>query len=271
MGWVKTFICISIFCFEADVALASPIYWYTPWTFHHSSVSVSDHLLPVSAPLKTPTFFERLFTNDLMDEFKEKYRQNFGSEEGIGIISYGPTATYYFSHNDYEPQTRQTYDSEKLKSFGEYMSKRLAEYHLDLWLKSNPNTHQVYVVKEKITHVQITVTDNSIFHIRHSWSGNYLEAWIDNPYLDCKTTWDLPFTNSGTPRSTETTLIFSKSFSRRLNANMFIKNLDGTASLVLQRPINKKLTASFTALTYFKPEGITTREKASFVGLVWNL
>ena len=125
------------------------------------------------------SFKDRIYNEKLTAEFQEKYNDKFGRTDAERIYNSPNRTTYYNdvwftgSPEDYSNQRRE---------FGNYMIKRLAEYHVDDFMKNNPNGRAIYELKEKVSNVNVKVQEFQ-FDLRYELAGNTADFIIKNPYL----------------------------------------------------------------------------------------
>ncbi len=168
-----------------------------------SSLGVSDHpgylttiegernlrifeIAPVpQLPPPEKPLSEKIFTTELTNEFKERYRYEFGQTEAERI-SFFPNPYSYYEATGGEFSGTALEDSEKKRDFGVYMFRRLAEFHFDHYAKNEPAVRPVWELKERIRQVKVEVSPGYTLAANYSFSGNYLESSLVNPYLTTK-------------------------------------------------------------------------------------
>jgi hypothetical protein len=152
---------------------------YVDSTLAERGAQSTDLQLIDEPPSDGPSLQDRIFNEQLTHEFQEKYNDKFGHTNAEQILN-APNRTSFYndvwfqgSPQDYSDQRRQ---------FADYMVKRLLEYHVDNYLKTNPKARGVYELKEKISSVNVQVQQFQ-FDLRYEIAGNTADIVIKNPYL----------------------------------------------------------------------------------------
>lgn len=135
---------------------------------------------PERKPLK-----DVIFNPELSREFKERYRVQFGDVD---------TESLNYQHNDINRfdafDNNRGFSAElvqqngKRRDFANYMMRRLFEWHVDNYIKSEPAMRPVYELKEKMKKVEVKVNKETKLEMRYSLAGNIVEFMIENPYAD---------------------------------------------------------------------------------------
>lgn len=126
-----------------------------------------------------PGLQQLIFNETLSKEFTEKYEDKFGRTDAERIYNSPNRSTYY---NDVFYQGSPQEYTEERRKFGDYMLKRLAEYHVDDFMKNNPNGRAIYEIKEKVSNVNVKVQSFQ-FDLRYEIAGNTADVIVKNPYL----------------------------------------------------------------------------------------
>jgi hypothetical protein len=126
-----------------------------------------------------PSFKDQIYNDQLTAEFQEKYNDKFGRTDAERIYNSPNRTTYY---NDFWFTGSPEEYSNQRREFGNYMIKRLAEYHVDDYLKNNPKGRAIYELKEKVSNVNVKIQSFQ-FDLRYELAGNTADFVIKNPYL----------------------------------------------------------------------------------------
>ena|GEM_PF-3478718 len=126
-----------------------------------------------------PSLRDQIFNPELTHEFQEKYNDKFGRTDAEHIFN-SPNRTSYY--NDVWFQGTPEEYSEQRRQFGDYMLKRLAEWHVDNYLKTNPSVRGIYELKEKVSTMNVKVQSFQ-FDMRYEIAGNTADLVVKNPYL----------------------------------------------------------------------------------------
>lgn len=132
------------------------------------------------APSDEATLHERIFTDKLSKDFQARYEAQFGRTQAEQIDS----IPMRFYEKELQPGVYVTEEqyAEKQQRFGNYMAKRLIEYHVDNYMRENPEARPIYELKEKVSNLNMEVKQGYKLRFKYSFSGNYLEIKLDNPY-----------------------------------------------------------------------------------------
>jgi hypothetical protein len=139
-----------------------------------SDLQIIDEL-----PSEGPSIQDYIFNAQLTHEFQEKYNDKFGRTDAEHIFRSQNRTSYY---NDvWFKGTPEEYNEQR-RQFADYMLKRLAEYHVDNYLKTNPSARGIYELKEKVSSVNVQVQSFQ-FDLRYEIAGNTADLVVKNPYL----------------------------------------------------------------------------------------
>jgi hypothetical protein len=130
-----------------------------------------------------PRLEQRIFS-PLSKEFQTKYSETFGAIDA-GSLSF-QTSQGLFLEDLRLVDTELEEETRRRRAFAEYMMKRLIEYHVDNYFKTEPTMRPVYEAKEKISNVQVQVSKEVRMNIRYDFSGNTLDFNVKNPWVDSK-------------------------------------------------------------------------------------
>jgi hypothetical protein len=231
-----------------------------------SSDSRDLELLP-PLPSNGPPLSDRIFTDKLSREFRERYEQKFGRTEIERIYLSPNRSTYY---NDvYGLHGSPQEISNERRQFAEYMLKRLAEFHVDNYAKNDPNVRPVWEAKEKISNIKLEV-QHFRFDLQYSISGNTFDMEVKNPYLNqTKLHIDMDPSAIGPANIQETILIFGKDLTKTISLEWDYYVVDGISKTVARKAINSRLALSATLSTFVLPSGKSTRESIYLAGLTY--
>lgn len=122
---------------------------------------------------------DRIFNDELTREFQRKYEDRFGRTQTEQF-----TATSRFYETERQLYTNRTVEEEfyEQQKFGNFMMKRLTEYHVDRYMRSNPSVRPMYELKERMSNLNLQVRKNYKVKIKYSLSSNDLDLYLENPY-----------------------------------------------------------------------------------------
>lgn len=139
----------------------------------------AQEMLLVDRPdgLDRPPVQEVIFNSELSNEFLFRYQQQFGrteAEEKYFLIN---QQGYYISPGGL---TAKQEDAQRRK-FAEYMMKRLAEFHTENILKTEPKFKKIYEIKQTISNVEVHMSPQTKFNMSYSFVGNFLTLGVMHP------------------------------------------------------------------------------------------
>lgn len=145
---------------------------------------VGEILYSIPDPLKDEVSLKDYIFNDkLSREFEARYKEQFGRSSPEIIYSRTP----YLTSNYTEGQSL-TFDEveyqQRQRKFGNFMLKRLVEFHIQNESKTNPQLKAVNNVKESVEKVDVSFSDNFKLRVKYHISSNTTRFSMMNPYLD---------------------------------------------------------------------------------------
>jgi hypothetical protein len=217
-------------------------------------------------PAKEKPLLDIIFNEQLSREFKEKYRERFGQLDTSTIV-YQPTKFSIMDENR-GAVLKIEIENTKRKEFGEFMVKRLIEWHVDNYFKTEPSMRPVYELKEKLSHVQVEVTKTTKLNAQYSFSDNSIDLIIDGPHFDSsKITLLMDPKQFGPGPVQDEKLYLTKALSKKLTWIGTATAVDGIASTELVRTYKSNWSTSIGTLAAFKDGGPSPRETKYMVGL----
>jgi hypothetical protein len=187
-----------------------------------------------------------LFDAKLTKEFQNQYETRFGRTEAERNLG----ASNRFTFFEYPGGKMENIDAhtKRQRQFGEFMMRRLSEHHIDLYAKSNPDVRPIYELKEKIANVDVKVRKGYKVRLHYSYSGNILDAKLENPYeVESKVAFQMG--NNMGPSQVERT-IFSLTYPiSKITSVSAFHELDWTSSTSLMgaRKLTRSLSTTLTA------------------------
>lgn len=142
--------------------------------------AVESDLVMIAQLPTEPSLNERLFNEKLSREFRDRYEQKFGRTDAERIY-YSPNRNTYYNDMYYRGSPQELTDERR--RFGDYMIKRLAEYHVEDYMKNDPRGKVLYTIKERVSNVGVSV-QKFRFDARYEIAGNTFDLIVKNPYLD---------------------------------------------------------------------------------------
>ena len=215
---------------------------------------------PAKANLK-----DTIFNPQLSKEFRDKYRETFGQVDTDSIV---------YQHSDFNAldqnrgvvqQTEAQYQDRR--NFANYMMKRLVEWHVDNYFKTDPTMRPVYELKDKLSHVEVTVAQEVKVNAQYNLSGNTLDVVAKNPYLDeSKLSLEMNPTAFGPASVIETRIRLGNNVSKTVRYNFSATLTDGIATLERVKQLGAWALSNSVSM-FFKQGGTSTREGRLMTGI----
>lgn len=219
------------------------------------------YMSPPSVSMEAADLRAKIFNTTLTTEFRDRWEQRFGYID-TASMNFAAERFTNVTENRGTPEDQQRLQDRR--AFGEYMIKRLGEWHLDNYFKSDPNLRPVYEMKEQLSNVQVAVTEETKMRVNYALSDNSVEAVVDNPYVDTKVRVEMDPKQLGPASIIENWLYFGKRLTQKLYFLTSYATQDGMAQVELQRSHSSGLYTSYRASTTTTAVGRTPRQ--SFFG-----
>lgn len=144
-------------------------------------------LMPVPIAIREHvTFQDRVVNKDLTLEIQRQYEDTFQhTRTNQADIQYDNQFGTFDSTTGQWYDTRE--ETERESQFAGYMTRRILEYHIENYAKSDPELRDAYEFKEKVTNYQVEVAPGYNFRSKYSLAGNFIEGSFENPYLNART------------------------------------------------------------------------------------
>lgn len=206
-----------------------------------------------------------IFNADLSREFKQKYIEKFGTVD-MEALTYRDSRYAEMWDTRVDPQA-QLINSQKRKEFAEFMVKRLSEWHIDNYVKSEPQMKVIYETKEQISHAEVAITPESKFDVQYSLAGNTLDLNYINPYADSKLTVYMDPRAFGPSGVKENRLFLGKQIDKKNRINTILMEKDGFATFEYIRVLFHNLHGGISSASWYKKEGYSPRETRTSIGI----
>ena len=221
-------------------------------------------LIWIQNPAANGNLQNRIFNEKLSREFRERYEQRFGQTE-IERVFLAPNRTSYYNDAYGQKGSPQEMQAERRK-FGEFMVRRLAEWHVENYAKTDPQARVVWEAKEKISNYKIEVASFRI-DAQYSISGNILDIQMVNPYVRSKISLLMNPDQFGPGPVDEALLSVFKQFNSRYAGEFRWRVTDGVMSLIHYKPISRVWAGSLTTSAAIHGAGKSARETLWLVGV----
>ena len=219
-----------------------------------SEMAMIEAPTPLGPPLK-----DQIFDEKLTKDFKERYEQKFGRTEAERVYNSPNRFTYYTDLYTFRGSPEEE-DIEK-RAYANYMVKKLAEYHVEKYMKSDPKTKSVWEAKERISQANVGSGSFKV-KARYDLVGGKADVEIQNPLVETKAT--LEMTGS---RVKESIIVLKRPITKSIALESRYKNVEGILSFVATKTFSPVLYANLTASTYTNHNPVSTRESLYLAGL----
>lgn len=253
--------------FVANIALTS-IAHAREYTSHNGYIGeiqnerteVISEMAAIEAPATLgPPLKDQIFDEKLTKDFRERYEQKFGRTEAERVYNSPNRFTYYTDLYTFKGSPEEE-DIEK-RAYANYMVKKLAEYHVEKYMKSDPKTKSVWEAKERIS--QANVSSGSFkMKVRYDLVGGKADIEMVNPIVETKATLEM----SGT-QVKESLIVLKKPITKKVAVESRYKNVEGILAFIATRTFTPALSVNLTASTYTNHSPISTRESLYLAGL----
>lgn len=209
---------------------------------------------------------EKIFDEKLSKEFQQQYQYRFGqsqAEQVLNSVTRSDGYTYYSGQNVTVAQY-QLYQQQ----FAEYMGRRLVEYHVDNWVRNDPQLRPVYELKEKVSNVNVPLRKGYKFKWKYNFAGPNMEFKLENPYdVDVRMRYEMVGVVS-----TPTEVIYSLGYqlTRKVYMSLYHTQEDGVYQITFSRPLTRQWSTSITYSTDTNNSGATVNQELILLGFSWS-
>lgn len=132
---------------------------------------------------------ERIFDPALKKDITQRYQERFGRTEAEIIQARTPYLNSNFSEGASITFNEEDYQKQQ-QSFGNYVVKRVVEYHFEKETRENPDLRGVYETKQKLENVSASIGQ---FKLRGKYriASNSVIIYIKNPYIDIEARYEM--------------------------------------------------------------------------------
>ena len=134
-------------------------------------------------------FSDKVFDPTLKKDITTRYQERFGRTEAEIIQSRTPYLNSNFSEGASITFNEEEYQKQQ-KSFGNYVAKRVVEYHFEKETKNNPDLRGVYEAKQTLENASASVGKFKI-RAKYRISSNSIIAYVRNPYVDVEARFEM--------------------------------------------------------------------------------
>lgn len=132
---------------------------------------------------------ERMFDPTLKKDITTRYHEQFGRTEAEIIQTRTPYLNSNFSEGASITFNEEEYQKQQQK-FGNYIAKRLVEYHFEKEAKDNPDLRGVYEAKQTLENASASVGKIKI-RARYRIASNSILTYIKNPWVNLEARFEM--------------------------------------------------------------------------------
>ena len=175
----------------------------------------------------------------LEKEFQTQYELRFGRTEAERNLLPSRYDTYFYNG------LMITYDEDlrRKKQFGDYVIRRLEEYHLDNTMKDNKSLRPVYEAKDRISKVDMKISKDWGVKANLSLSGYFADIFVQNPWnVQTKMTFYL--------NSKELISSFKYPLTKKTDLLTDYRIQSSVLRVIVSRALTPSLSANISGTTY---------------------
>lgn len=201
------------------------------------------------APPPAQTSLKDQIFSPLTKEFQNRYVEKFGVID-TDALNYKPM-NYTAFDNIGADSVQQQQASDERKDFGNYMVRRLMEYHVDNYVKTDPQMRPIYDTKQKLQDVKVQVNDSVKLNLQYNFSSNIADFYVNNPWVESKMSFEMSKGSFGPSSVQEYRIWLNKQLTTSLKWINQIAVDDGIATTQLYKTVFKNIGTSVSLSTYF--------------------
>jgi|GEM_PF-3464366 len=187
--------------------------------------------------------------NPLTKEFQTRYIEKFGVVDSDSLNYRPMNYSSFDSNGGASLQVQQASDDRK--DFGNYMIRRLMEYHVDNYVKTDPQMRPLYETKQKLQDVKVQVNDNIKLNLQYNFSSNIADFYVNNPWVESKISFEMAPGGFGPGNVQEYRIWLNKQLSKTLRWINTIAMEDGIINSGISKTTFWNVGTSITVSTYF--------------------
>ncbi|MDB2426031.1 hypothetical protein N9W41_00640 [bacterium] len=203
--------------------------------------------LPVIEPGTQDLKYE-IFTTKLVGEFDRKYKETFGENE-IEQRFNTPVRSADIVYSTGQVVSLEE-DFERQNIYGNFVVKRLTEYHIDEFANSNPSLRKVIELKKRMSHLNLEVKKGYKLSFNYSLSANSLDVKVKNPYdVYMRLSLKMDPDTFGPSEVLDEILYLGYSFENKTSLNASFNLRSSGLSISTRKKLSPDLSASITAIS----------------------
>lgn len=225
---------------------------------------VERDLVWAQRPAQEAELRHRIFNEELSREFRDRYEQKFGRTE-IERVFQAPNRLSYYNDAYGVRGTPQELGDER-RRFGEFMFRRLTEWHVENYAKNDPKVRPVWEAKEKISKLKVEVASFR-FDAQYSIAGNAVDIKMVNPWVESKVTLLMNPDQFGPGPVNETLVSVFRSITPKYALESRWRVSDGILALIQHGALGRGWAGSLTASAALQDGGTSPRETLWLAGV----
>lgn len=180
----------------------------------------------------------QFLTATLSADFKEQYLLRYQSQWSQTEVTQLEMFTAY--------NRRVTEESARRREFADYMVKKLLEFHVDNFVKSDPIMRPLYEAKERFQNVEVKVNKSTKLNLKYSLVGNIFDIELENPYfVEAKITLRMNPQAFGPTSPYETEYRLTRKMDERRRVQWLYQSQTQMLSTFLVQDLNSQLNQFF--------------------------
>lgn len=214
------------------------------------------------------SYMDDIFNAQLTGEIRNRYYDKYG--QVIDRMHYHRVQNNMVDRNEAQLSKSVEEEQEDLQGFGEYIVKRVSEFHVENLFKNDPKLRPVWEAKEKISKVEVKVGPNYQLKLNYSFVGNFLSTKVENPFCDARFVLEMDPKAMGPTAPQESSYFIGKSIGSKHYAEAYTKTENGQSGLRLSRAIKAQMSASIMAGVDSKNQEESPKQSFGEVGFSWS-
>jgi hypothetical protein len=224
-------------------------------------------LVPKPVEPNAVSLSDLIFDLKLKKEFTDRYREKFGYTEAERNL--GLPLIYVESGVAQGRSVESELARGERRAFAEYMFRRLAEHHMDMYFRSDPKLKSVWELKERISNVEVRMSENFSLQTIYSFSGNFLTVNANNPYVNVRLRYEMNPSSFGPSAMQETIATLARGFgSYYFETHYRIR--DGILTLVGEKTLADNMKTTLTGSADYLEAGTQPRENRVIGGFAYT-
>lgn len=207
-------------------------------------------LIPPPRPLAEVELKDKIFDERLTREFSEGYKTKFGYTNAEVTKNFVPQTLTTGDSARFSDEVQDTQN--KQREFADYMFRRLAEYHVDKFFKTEPNLAAVYQLKEKLSNVDVRVSENVKMNANYSFGANVLSARMETPLVTAGARVEMNPSSFGPSDVQEIIGSLARAVTPTLIIESYYRFQSQVLSLVAKKHVATALETTLTASSEYK-------------------